>query len=964
MVLDRIKSTATMSIGMSLIGLVLMAVVGVAVGDSVTECMSEINRCGGDAGTALTNAINGFTLDSYGASMLESFCREKDSLIDCFESSGGVCPESLVEEWKKSLQLAAYSCVALECAKKMFGCGEDVANKFRLGMSKSPETYLMMGTGAIQDMCRSSANLKTCIKGSEAECSSPVTNVWIAQLDGMKPVCDMLPCNNALNACFDPYNYIMINPTFDVGTLHKICSVIDDTDKCLQRITACPKEVVDLMSSTMSTYHQLCKMTADCTKSVLNCVGDAAIPFFGAVASGKLDVDTLEKVCPVQDRVSVCLDQSTTCPLSFKGQYKATVANFATLGCNYMPCAKKYEKCVGEVGKVLMSGNDYGAGALEQVCKNKDTILKCLSELTPECPNDFVQIQNGYLQGYLGMGCNFIPCIKKVQACHVSMFKGVDIQQLNPASLIVFCNNMVIAQTCLAALNPECPAEVTNPYQASMKIWADSCSPVACTNELVACFGKHGNNLMNPTFDAITLTNACSDIDNINTCIQDITTCPAEFLKPYVNAGNGYQTTCKQIAACTKSLQDCAGENANVFLDAVSNGAYGVATLEKLCGAETLLTSCIDKVTTCPREVIATYVSTMSTVKMGCAFTACLQKMEGCGNEYVRIFMSGTDYATGGLEQICKQNASISSCLDKMNDVCPSSIVQAKELELAMTLQTCRYVPCAKKVQACGMNMLKGYNGFSLDPDTLISSCKNILRVETCMNLIGSDICSKTVSDQWNGPLKEWARRCADILKKAREKSRPITGGKKVAIVLKLDMKWNDKLENLESEENKPFVTELKNSLTEVYKDTKGFKEVTIVRLFKSSVGVEHTVEYKQELTTKDLAMVASTLNTALAKNGNSLAVGDKTFAAVGKPEMLFPGEVAMTDLCDMYTKDTECKNGGACYASNTEARCVCKYGYRGDYCDTESGQSTILPAMFAIVASIIGSVLLAELYV
>ena len=58
----------------------------------------------------------------------------------------------------------------------------------------------------------------------------------------------------------------------------------------------------------------------------------------------------------------------------------------------------------------------------------------------------------------------------------------------------------------------------------------------------------------------------------------------------------------------------------------------------------------------------------------------------------------------------------------------------------------------------------------------------------------------------------------------------------------------------------------------------------------KSSVGVEHTVEYDQVLTTTDLASVASALNSALADN-DGLTVGNTTFQAVGKPQMLFSDE-------------------------------------------------------------------------
>jgi hypothetical protein len=860
--------------------------------------------------------------------------------------------------WNTKLLALAFNCAALECSKKLIACGTDVATQFSIGMSRNPETYLIMGTGLTQDLCRSSDKLKVCIKNAEAQCTSAVTNIWSAQLDAIKPVCEMLPCNNALNACFYPNNYIMINPTFDVGTLLGSCSIIDDTDKCLQRITACPREVTVMVSSTMSTYHRLCKTTADCTKSVLNCVGPAANPFFGAVASGTFEVATLEKVCPVQDSLSTCLEQSTTCPPSFKEQYKATVQNFITPGCIYMPCAKKFEQCVGEVGKMLVGGTDYGAGALEQVCQQRVAILKCLDSLTPECPTEYIQRQNSILQTYLGMGCKFIPCIKKVQECHVNMLTEVNIQQLNPASLIIFCNNVVIAKSCIATLNPECPATVINPYMEAMNVWAESCSTVACTNELVGCFGEHGNNLMNPKFDAITMTNACSDINNINTCVQQITTCPAEFLKPYLNAVNAYQDMCNQIGSCTKSLEDCAGEPAGVFMNAASTGSFGTATLETICGAEKLLTSCINQLRTCPLDYVNMYVDGMAMAKAGCSFTDCLKKLESCGNEYTRTFMSGTDFAVGGLEQICKHNATIRRCLDQMNDVCPSSIAEAKQLELAVTLQSCSFVPCAKKVQACGVHMFKDIDITSFDQDSIVSFCKNVIRVETCMKTVGSE-CPKEATEQWENPLKDWGGRCTDIVNRARQKSRSSSGGKEVVIVLKLDMEWQADLENLESEKTKPFVAELKNSLTEVYKDTKGFKEVTIVRLFKSSVGVEHTVEYEQELTAKDLASVAASLNAALAKNGNALSIGNKTFAAVGKPEMIFADKPIVTDLCDVYTKDSECLNGGACYASTTEARCVCKYGFRGDYCGTKSsGQRTTLPTMAAIVVSIMAILL------
>ena len=56
----------------------------------------------------------------------------------------------------------------------------------------------------------------------------------------------------------------------------------------------------------------------------------------------------------------------------------------------------------------------------------------------------------------------------------------------------------------------------------------------------------------------------------------------------------------------------------------------------------------------------------------------------------------------------------------------------------------------------------------------------------------------------------------------------------------------------------------------------------------KSSVGVEHSVEYEQELTTSDQASVAATLITVLSENGNSLTVGNTTYPSAGTPEMLF----------------------------------------------------------------------------
>ncbi|KAI0235028.1 hypothetical protein LSAT2_014571 [Lamellibrachia satsuma] len=905
--------------------------------------------------TALTNVITGFTLESYGTSMLETFCRDKDDLIKCFDSSANVCPESLVDEWKNNLQLASKSCEVLDCTKKIIACGSNVARLFSIGVSNDFIMYIGMGTGLMKDVCSEMTTLKKCISGAASQCTSAMTTTWNAQLDTMNSiVCDMLPCNNELQTCFDGYQLIKINPTFDIATLHNICGVLGNVSTCVQRSTACPKEVLDFYKSTLTTYHAMCKMTADCSKSVLDCAGEKANPFFGAVGSGKFEVATLEKLCPLKDRLSTCLEQSTTCPDAYTEQYKTTIANFLTTGCGYMPCAKKMESCVGvsEMGKIFASGTDYGAGALEQVCKQKDTIVSCLDGLTPECPSDYVQIQRQVVDGYLQLGCQFVPCLKKVQECHVNMLNGTDMQKLNPASLIVFCTNVITAQSCLADLNSVCPASVTRPYQEQMSNMAKGCSTVACTNQLVACFGKHSNNLMNPTFDARTLTNACSDIDNINTCVQNIVDCPAEFLKPYVNLINGYQSTCRQIAECSQSLQDCAGPASKSFMGAVGRGPFDVVTLEKICGSEQLLSSCIKEVTTCPADTVTQYSSYMDMARMGCSFTACMKKVEVCNTDVVKTFMSGSDYAVGGLEQICKGSASIQSCIDSLNEECPSWYVQSQQMQLSITLQGCEYIPCAKKVQACGASLIDGVDVTGMNKETLVSFCRNVGRVKTCLDSADS-ACPKAVSDQWKGPMKDWAERCADI------------GGKKVAIVLKLEMTWDEKYEDLESPDAKPFVAELKNSLTEVYKDTKGFKEVVIMRLFKSSVGVEHSVEYEQELTTSDQASVAATLITVLSKNGDSLTVGNRTYPSAGTPEMLFDDKsYVLDDLCELYTKEIQCRNGGSCFASATEARCVCKYGYRGDYCETESGQSATLPAVVAIIVSIVAGLMLTAIYV
>jgi len=41
--------------------------------------------------------------------------------------------------------------------------------------------------------------------------------------------------------------------------------------------------------------------------------------------------------------------------------------------------------------------------------------------------------------------------------------------------------------------------------------------------------------------------------------------------------------------------------------------------------------------------------------------------------------------------------------------------------------------------------------------------CRNVRKVERCLNWITSDVCSASVSEQWEGPLKTWADKCGDI---------------------------------------------------------------------------------------------------------------------------------------------------------------------------------------------------------
>ena len=41
------------------------------------------------------------------------------------------------------------------------------------------------------------------------------------------------------------------------------CSVLGNVSTCVQRSTACPKEVLDFYKSTLTTYQAMCKMTGN-----------------------------------------------------------------------------------------------------------------------------------------------------------------------------------------------------------------------------------------------------------------------------------------------------------------------------------------------------------------------------------------------------------------------------------------------------------------------------------------------------------------------------------------------------------------------------------------------------------------------------------------------------------------------------------------------------------------------------
>ncbi|KAI0235027.1 hypothetical protein LSAT2_014570 [Lamellibrachia satsuma] len=730
------KSTATMSIRMSLVGLFLLATLRASVGVSEIDCINEINRCGGDGMVVLTKATRGITLDEYGKDALENFCRDKGKLETCLESAKDMCPKGVVEQYQKNLKMVTANCEYLDCTKKIIDCGSDVAGMFRMNMTSTTDSvhYLALGNGGIDDICRERDALKTCIMDSTPQCSDQVAE-WNVQLDALKPVCEMLPCNKEIKTCFGKLDGYLATPTYDIWALQNVCSDATATDNCIQGVTECPAETVQYYKDVTSIYLSKCTTLDACQKNIRDCAGESANTFFGAVGDRKFEVATVEKLCSVKDSLSTCFEQSTACPDEYTVQYEATLENYVTQGCVYMPCSKKLEACAGDVAEIFMSGTGYRTDRLDKLCEQNATIQQCLNNLRSECPDSYIELQKAYLQEGLNQGCIYNPCVEKVDAC---------------------------------------------------------------------------------------------------------------------------------------------------------NGEVG------------------------------------------------------------KIFMTGSNFGAGGLEKLCEKKEAIQACFEGMREKCPSSYAESQITLVTQAQKGCDYTSCAKKVQDCGVNVMENVDITSLKKETLVSFCENVIKAKTCLDAIGSE-CPQEAKDKSKKTMTIGADQCAEI------------GGNRVAIVLKLEMTWDEKYSDLESEEAKPLVADLKTSLTEIYKNTEGFKEVTIVRLFKSSVGVDHSVEYEQELSKRDLVNVAATINTALSKNGDSLTVGDTTVRAAGKPEMLFGGKSHATDdPCGLYTMDSKCQNGGTCDSSYNGARCVCVNGFSGDYCETmNSSAHRVGLAVLAVLVSIGASFLL-----
>ncbi|KAI0240193.1 hypothetical protein LSAT2_009120 [Lamellibrachia satsuma] len=352
----------------------------------IIPCVKKMSACGSKL-AGMFEYGNVSNPKSYNANVtLHDVCSERDNLTACINSSTPECPSELAHRWSAQLDKMTETCELIPCVSKISECGSKLLGMFKRGVISDPKSYILVGNGALRDLCSERDNLTACINSSTPECPSYLAHDWSVQLTKMTASCGMLPCTTQLDVCFRNLTKIVMKPSFDAATLNTVCNEFDAVNTCARNASDCPSMIRNNFTIIPEKYQAACTKIAECRQSLEDCAGDSAKIFLQTIGRGKFDIATAEELCDVEKRLVSCFNQSSVCPRDHLAVLEGSLAKMRE-HCKYLPCTKKVHNC----GVNMFDGIDIrklNKNTFITFCSNVVDVESCMTTVGNECPEE------------------------------------------------------------------------------------------------------------------------------------------------------------------------------------------------------------------------------------------------------------------------------------------------------------------------------------------------------------------------------------------------------------------------------------------------------------------------------------------------------------------------------------------------------------------------------------------------
>ncbi|KAI0232231.1 hypothetical protein LSAT2_017411 [Lamellibrachia satsuma] len=319
-----------------------------------------------------------------------------------------------------------------------------------------------------------------------------------------------------------------------------------------------------------------------------------------------------------------------------------------------------------------------------------------------------------------------------------------------------------------------------------------------------------------------------------------------------------------------------------------------------------------------------------------CSQDACTEKTENCMKEWKSLFSQTPPRSTRSphpetMIKACNILPDVKECLEDEETACQEHSTWAINMQIVSSFEQL----CAPSTVRIPTKTPVSTSTSEAIPSRTPIATSTTERIPT--NTTSSKSASTTERISTKTPsTSSTSTSTTEGIPSKTPSTTSTSGSRGVVMVIRLSMTWKDSYNNFTNEETKDLVTSLRKFLQTIYRRVKGFRDVQVRRLFKSSVGVEHFVEFDHDLTDTERTAIALTLTSALAVNSDTLTWRGEKVEISDKAEMLVAGnKVEVNGACFLYDKKQLCKNGGSCVATEASANCVCSPAYRGVYCET-----------------------------